>query len=109
MNKNSTPLVDEHLQSFQGMQEATTDDFFYTRLKGKMLARQKGGQGNEPRQGWSLPLKPVWVIGTLSLLLVVNGFMLSQQSKNNKTKMATSSPSLQNFAASYDQTISSSY
>jgi hypothetical protein len=109
MNKNSTPLVDEHLQSLQGMREATTDDFFYTRLKGRMLARQKGGQGNDTRQGWSLPLKPVWVIGTLSLLLAVNGFMLSQQLKGDKTKTATSSPSLQSFAESYDQTIASSY
>ena len=102
MNKISTPLVDEHLQSLLGMQEATTDDFFYTRLKGRM-------QGNEPRQGWSLPLKPVWVIGTLALLLLVNGFMLSQQFRGGKTKTTASSSSLQNFAESYDQTIVSSY
>jgi hypothetical protein len=102
MNKNSTPLVDEHLQSFQAMQEATTDDFFYTRLRGRM-------QGNQSRQGWSLPLKPVWVISTLSLLLAVNGVMLSQQFKTSKTKTATASSSLQSFAESYDQTLSSSY
>jgi hypothetical protein len=100
MKKNFTPLVDEHLQSLAGMQEATTDDFFYTRLKGRM-------QGNDTRQGWSLPLKPIWVIGTLALLLVVNGFMLSQQFKTGQTK-TTASP-LQSFAESYDQTISSSY
>ena len=101
MNKNSTPLVDDHLQSLLGMQEATTDDFFYTRLKGRM-------QGNESRQAWSLPLKPVWVIGTLAVLLAVNGFMLSQQFKSGKIK-TTSSSSLQSFAESYDQTITSSY
>jgi hypothetical protein len=102
MKKNFTPLVDEHLQSLQGMQEATTDDFFYTRLKGRM-------EKNDTRQGWNLPLKPIWVISTLLLLLAVNGFMLSQQLKGDKTKTATSSPSLQSFAESYDQTISSSY
>jgi hypothetical protein len=101
MKRNSTPLVDEHLQSLLGMQEATTDDFFYTRLKGRM-------QGNGSRQGWSLPLKPVWVIGTLAVLLAVNGFMLSQQFKTSKIKTAASS-TLQNFAESYDQTIVSSY
>lgn len=95
-------MVDEHLQSLLGMQEATTDDFFYTRLKGRM-------QGNETRQGWSLPLKPVWVIGTLALLLAVNGFMLSQQSKTSKIKPTASSSSLQSFAESYDQTLVSSY
>lgn len=104
MKKNSTPIVDEHLQSLLGMQEAGTDEFFYTRLKGRM-------QGNEPRQGWNLPLKPVWVISTLVLLLAVNGVMLSQQVKTKATTGSSSSgnSSLQSFAESYDQTISSSY
>ena len=102
MKKFSTPLVEEHLQSLLGMQEAGTDDFFYTRLKGRM-------QGAQPRQGWGFPLKPVWVVSTLILLLAVNGFMLSQQIKTKKDATATSSPSLKNFAESYDQTISSSY
>lgn len=99
MEKKSTPSVDEHLQTLQGMQEVGTDDFFYTRLKARM-------EKEKPQQGWSFPLKPVWVVGTLALLLAVNGFMLSQQAK---TKSTTSTSSLQNFAQSYDQTISSSY
>lgn len=101
MEKKSTQLVDEHLQSLVGMQEATTDDFFYTRLKGRM-------QDNESQQGWNLPLKPVWVISTLLLLLAINGFLLSQQIKTKK-ETTTSSSSLKNFAESYDQTIASSY
>lgn len=99
MEKKSTPLVDEHLQSMQGMKEAGTDNFFYTRLKAKM-------EKEKSQQGWGFPLKPVWVVGTLALLLAVNGFMLLQQSK---TKSTTAASSLQNFAESYDQTISSSY
>jgi hypothetical protein len=106
MKKNPTPLVDDHLQSIQAMQEAGTDDFFYTRLKVRMLARQSGERS---QQGWTLPLKPVWVIGTLTLLLAVNGFMLTQAYKTKKTKTGTTDVSLQSFAASYDQTISSSY
>jgi hypothetical protein len=103
MKKKSTPLVDEHLQSIRGMQEAGTDDFFYTRLKAKMIARQ---EKERPGQAWVFPLKPVWVVGTLVLLLAVNGFILSQQLKVRST---ASNSSLQNFAESYDQTISSSY
>lgn len=99
MEKKSTPLVDEHLQILQGMQEVGTDDFFYTRLKARM-------EKENSQQGWSFPLKPVWVVGTLALLLAVNGFMLSQQSKTTST---VSTSSLQSFAESYDQTISSSY
>ncbi len=99
MEKKSTPLVDEHLQSIAGMQEVGTDDFFYTRLKARM-------EKENSQPGWSFPLKPVWVVGTLALLLAVNGFMLSQQ---HKTKAKTTTSSLQSFAESYDQTISSSY
>jgi hypothetical protein len=107
VKENFTPLVDEHLQSLKGMQEAGTDDFFYTRLKARMLARQAGGQREQTPQGWSFPLKPVWLVGTLVLLLAVNGFMLSQQYKAKDKTTAASASSLQNFAISYDQSISS--
>ena len=95
-------MVDEHLESLKGMEEVGTDDFFYTRLKARMMK-------DDPQQGWSLPLKPVWVVSTLVLLLAVNGVMLSQQVKLKKATTSSSSPTLQNFAESYDQTISSSY
>lgn len=102
MKKISTPLVDDHLKSMVGMQEAGTDDFFYTRLKARM-------EIEKPQQGWSFPLKPVWVVSTLALLLAVNGFMLSKQLKAKKATTTASSSSLQNFAELYDQSISSSY
>ncbi len=69
-----TPLVDEHLLAMQSMEEIGTDDFFYTRLKARMLAHREGGQREHSQQGWSFPLKPVWIVSTLVLLLVVNGF-----------------------------------
>jgi len=100
MKKDISTLVDDHLQSLIGMQEATTDDFFYTRLKGRM-------QDLSPRSSWNFPLKPVWVIGTLVLLLGINGFMLSQQVKTRTAAKTENSSSLQNFAQSYDQTVSS--
>jgi hypothetical protein len=100
MEKNSTPLVDEHLQSIQGMSEVGTDDFFYTRLKARL-------EKDNTQKGWSFPLRPVWVVGTLALLLAVNGFMLVNQSKTKKTTSVVSISSLQNFAQSYDQSISS--
>ncbi|MEO7983414.1 MAG: hypothetical protein ABI688_04960 [Bacteroidota bacterium] len=107
MKKNATPLVDDHLQSIKAMQEATTDDFFYTRLKARVLSRQTGDKRSS--QVWAFPLKPVWVIGTLALLLAVNGFMLSQEFKTKKVTTETTAASLESFAESYDQTISSSY
>ena len=100
--EKQTPLVDEHLQAMQQMQEAATDDFFYTRLKARM-------QNEKAVEGWSFPLKPMWVVGTLALLLAVNGFMLSQQFKTKQQAATNSSSTLQGFAESYDQTISSNY
>jgi hypothetical protein len=102
MERNFTPLVDEHLQHMQGMQEVGTDDFFYTRLMARM-------ESEKPDKSWNLPLKPVWVVGSLALLLAMNGFMLVQQSKTKRTNVVVSTSSLQNFAESYDQSISSSY
>lgn len=102
MKKNITSLADEHLQSLAGMQEAQTDDFFYSRLRARM-------ENNTEQQRWNFPLKPVWVIGGLALLLAINGFMLVQQSGSKKQTMASGSSSLQSFAESYDQTITSSY
>jgi hypothetical protein len=99
VKKFSTPLVDEHLQSLLGMQEAITDDFFYTRLKGKM-------QKPSVRTSWNLPLRPIWIIGTLILLLGINGFMLTQQMKTKTSANSSSTSPLQNFAESYDQTVS---
>ena len=96
MDKKITPLVDEHLQSLQGMQEAGTDDFFYTRLKARM-------EKNLPQQGWGFPLKPVWMIGTLVMLLTVNGIMFTQQFTPKKPNAVISPPyTLQNFIDTYN-------
>ena len=96
MKTKLTALVDEHLQSLQGMQEAGTDDFFYTRLKARM-------EKNLPQQGWGFPLKPVWVVGTLVLLLAVNGIMLTQQFTLKKSTAAISaSYTLHNFIDTYN-------
>ncbi len=101
MKKKATPLVEDHLKSLQDMQEVGTDDFFYTRLMARMESKNL-------QEGWSFPLRPVWVLGTLVILLAVNGLMLSQQLKA-KTPVSTTASGLQAFAESYDQSISSSY
>lgn len=109
MNKKPAPLVDEHLQSLSGMKEAETDEFFYTRLKAKMLNRQEKGIKTTKEQNWIFRLKPVWVIGGLVLLLAMNGFMLLEQSRKKETGKTSSSTPLQSFAESFDQSITYSY
>jgi hypothetical protein len=101
MKKDHTPLVDEHLQSLQGMQEAGTDDFFYTRLKARL-------EKDRSQQGWSFPLKPAWVVGSLVLLLAVNGLCYHKNLNRLKHKRQHQLP-CKVFAESYDQTVVSSY
>ena len=69
MKKNiPTPLVDEYLESLQQAGEVDTDPFFYTRLKARME--------NEIAQEGRPLLKPGWLVGALSLFLVVNSYFL---------------------------------
>ena len=105
MEKKDTSLIDEHLESLQGMKEAGTDEFFFTRLKARMSSLDTTG-GLRVKPQTRFILKPVWVISVLVVLLGINGYMLSQQSKSGQADQSNSY-SVQGFAQSYDQTISS--
>jgi hypothetical protein len=98
----NTNLLNEHLQSIEGLREVGTDDYFYTRLKAKMEKRNESA-------GWLFTIKPAWLIGSLILLLAVNGLLLSKQFGDKESTGVGSSSGLQGFAASYDQSISSTY
>ena len=79
MEKKSTntPLVDEHLKSLEGMKEAETNEFFYSRLKAKMISRQ-----------WNEKISLHWVYATVTvmlLILMVNIFAWRNVSVSNKS------------------------
>ena len=99
MKRENNSLVDEHLLSLIKIKETETDAFFYTRLKARM---EKENAANE----WYFPLKPVWIIGAMSFLLLINVVMITIKNKTTKTTVEETS-SLKSFAASYDQNISS--
>ncbi len=99
MKRKSTLPLDEHLPILNEMVEVGTDDFFYTRLKAR-LEKESGGAE------WSFPIKPVWLVATLFILLAVNCFTLIKQS--NSTDVQNETSSIQSFATSYDQTINTS-
>ena len=102
MKKNiPTPLADQYLESLQQISAAETDPFFYTRLKAKMEK-----QVQDP--GWSFPLKPVWLVSMLVLFLFINTFFLVTQVKQSK-EVSGQNTSLQNFATSYDLSVSTSF
>ena len=100
MNKNSNSLLEEHLQVLDEMQEVGIDDFFYTRLRARMEAKNGGEE-------WWFKLRPSLAIAALSLLLVLNGFLLFQYAKNDKKQ--DSAYSIQRFATDYNQSIPSIY
>jgi len=96
MKQKATPLLDEHLLAVDKMKEAGTDDFFYTRLRARM----------EKTPPLLFPLKPAWVIATLSLLLLLNGFVLN---RTIRKQQAGTGYNVESFAKAYDQTVSSNY
>ncbi len=95
----NTELFNEYMKSIEGMQEATTDPFFYTRLHAKM----------QKQQDWLFPLKPSWIVTGLALLLLLNGFMTINKFKTNRRGNQASTSSLQSFATAYDLNIQSTY
>ena len=64
----NTPLVDEYLQSLDGMQPAETTPFFYTRLKAKM--EKQAAQSTAATRGW------VFAICTIAVFLGINSIIL---------------------------------
>ena len=100
MNKNSNSLLEEHLQVLDEMQAVGTDGFFYTRLRARLEAGQAGEE-------WGFKLRPSLAIAALSLLLVLNGFLLFQYTKSNNKQ--DSAYSIQRFTTDYNQSIESIY
>ena len=81
-NKN-TPLVDQYLESIENIKEAETDTFFYTRLK----ARMEG-----PQDVWGFSLKPALLIVMLTIMLLVNSFIIIDQQSGNNTNATDELP-----------------
>ena len=100
MNRDSNSLLKDHLQVLDEMQEVGTDYFFYTRLRTRMEAKNAGVE-------WGFKLRPSLAIPALSILLVLNGFLLFQ-STQNKDKQE-SDYSIQRFASDYNQSIETIY
>jgi hypothetical protein len=96
MEQHKTPITDEYLKSLEGIKAAEPSDFFYSRLTTKLANEQS-------QKDWVFPLKPIWMICTLAVLLLINTIILAQQSKPQKNEDS----SIEGFANAYDQNISS--
>lgn len=96
MNENN--ILDKHLNVLTEMKEVGIDGFFYTRLKVNMEQKKRENKID-------LPIKPFWVVSVLSVFLLMNFYMLFQSQPSYES--ATDLNSLEAFASSYDQQITS--
>ena len=94
MQKNDHQLLEDHLKILVKLKEVEADDFFYTRLKANM-------ERSLEKTGWVFFLRPSVMIGSLCLVLLVNGIFLQQKFK--KTNINSNTTDIQIFASSYDQ------
>jgi len=88
-----TPLVDEYLQSLDGLQPAETDPFFYTRLKA-LMEKQATGKGTV---GFGYRLAAICM---LCIFLSVNYWMLAHPRQQAGTQ-ATATTAQQAFVNTY--------
>lgn len=94
MQNNGHQLLEEHLKVLAKLKVVEADDFFYTRLKANM-------ERSLEKTGWVFFLRPSVMIGSLCLVLLVNGIFLQQKFK--KTNINSNTTDIQIFASSYDQ------
>ena len=100
MKQEKNNLLENHLMVLDQLNEIHIDDFFYTRLKSKMETEKNVNQ-------FELPIKPVFILSCLGLMLIVNIIFLDGESLT-KNKL-NSDKSIKQIITMYDQNINSLY
>ena len=105
-NMDNERGIDRIMGSIDGLEKAGVLDFFYTRLKGRMQREMEG-----KRKPFFL-LRPAFVTGALSVVLVINIIFLTQmnqQHQQNKTAPPNKPATIESFAKAYDLDATSLY
>ena len=89
----NTPLVDEYLQSLDGMQPADAEPFFYTRLKAKI--EKRSAQSTAATGGW------VFAICTITVFLVINSIILLRPLQKTSGTPQPAATAQQSFVNTY--------
>ncbi len=102
MDKERNNRIEEELNSLDGCKRATVPDFFYTRLRARMLARHEGGEREltpkNTNRNWVL--RPVYIVSALLLVLALNVFVLLSGRDETTTTTADNNESFQQSIAS---------
>lgn len=100
MKQKKNNLLENHLMVLDQLNEIHIDDFFYTRLKSKMESEKVNNQ-------FELPMKPMFILTCLGLMLIVNIIFLNNESFPNKR--FKNDKSIEQIIFMYDQNINSLY
>lgn len=98
MKRKKNISLEEHLWSIDSSIQPVTDDFFYTRLKGRMQQKHE----------FVVPFftKPAFAISSLLLMLLVNIIVLNKQQSTDTPKNQSQ---IELFGKEYDLFISTPY
>ena len=90
--------LEEHLRSIDSSIQPVTDDFFYTRLRGRMQKKHE----------YVMPflIRPAFAISSLLVMLLVNIMVLNKQ---QSTDIPKNQSQIELFGKEYDLFISTPY
>jgi hypothetical protein len=94
MKQNEQSRVEQVLNSWDGVKRAEAPAFFYTRLRARMDAQQTV---DETPKNWVF--KPVFVIASLVLVIIINAFIYFQN--DNSTISSSYDESSQSITAEF--------
>lgn len=107
MKKIYSKSVNEIIESVEGIQRANPSPYFYAKLMYKM---------NNLEEKKSTPFifqfRPVWVVGVLTFIFVMNTFLLiDQTNKRNqpKTVVSNKASTLNDFSSEYNLNTTTVY
>jgi anti-sigma-K factor RskA len=95
--------MEEVLSSLDGSKRATAPNFFYTRLRARMLARLEDGEkGLTPNKNRDWIWRPVYIVSALLLVIAINVFVFLRSQNETTTATADNNESVQqSIAAEY--------
>lgn len=101
MNSDKNKKIEEILGSLDNCQRAAAPDFFYTRLKARMLAAEEKNMGVPVKR--PLILRPVFALTSLAAVLIINAFVIFQRDNNSlpDDTALSDTETLQSIAAEY--------
>jgi hypothetical protein len=103
MDNEGNNRIEEMLSSLDGAKRAVVPDFFYTRLRARMLSRHEEVEKDmTTNKNQSLVLRPVFILSALLLVLAMNAFVFLRGQNETTTATADNNESVQqSIAAEY--------